>query len=172
MATGGAFGTPDLDALLAALRPLSPMPPDERLNPVILRIYGELIERVRRLGPSIPARAIGPLLASLGPGEGRGAFERVLDLVTALPPELCGPPLVEAVLRGTRGARRWGVLGLGRLGYEPGRDAVLAARDYDDLKVRENAELALRMLDARAEQGRRPPADDEGCDPLFEGMRL
>jgi HEAT repeat protein len=143
------------------------MPPDRSINPTILRHYTELVGALTKL-PVRDPRALGPLLASLGPGECFGMYEKVLDHVASFPAEVAGPALVAALEKGGAGSRKWAALGLGRMSYERGRAALETAIEDPDAAVRQNADLAIRMLDAA-----KPEAEeDEGYDPLFEGLKL
>lgn len=168
MAAGGADAVDELDGLLVLLRRLTPMPADAGINPTIHRHYADVVNRILAL-PRRDPRAIAPLLASLGPGEGHGVFERVIEHLTAVfPPETAGRALVAALDRGGLGARRWAAIALGRLAWEPAREALQAALEDSEVEVRKAADFAVRMLDAA-----KPPAEeDEGHDPLFEGLKL
>lgn len=160
-------GGDPLEALFVALRRMTPMPPDEKLNPTILRTYTDLVNRIARL-PGRDARAIAPLLESLGPGEGRGVFERVLEHVETFPPEVAGPALIEALQCGGLGPRKWAALGLGRIAYAPAVPSLRRALEDDDLSVRKNADLALRRIAATTAAEKE--AEDEGHDPMFDGI--
>lgn len=143
------------------------MPPDRSINPTILRHYTELITSIARM-PARDPRALAPLLASLGPGECFGMYEKVMDYIATFSGAVAGPVLVAALEKGGSGTRKWAALGLGRLSYAPARELLERAIEDPDLAVRQNADLAIRMLDAAKPE----EEEDEGYDPLFEGLKL
>jgi HEAT repeat protein len=89
-------------------------------------------------------------------------------LISEFPPEVAGPPLVRALERGGLGPRRWAAIALGRLGWVDALPAVRLAREDGDPVVRQNADLASRILGALLPE--EEEVQDEGYDPLFDGI--
>jgi len=160
--------TETLDALLLQLRRLSPMPEDERITTPLFRAYDGVIRKITDRGPE-DARVIQPMLASFGPGECRGAYERACMFMRAFPDEVAGPALMAAAERGAVPARRWAVRTLGEMGYMPAEETVRKALEDDALPVRRAADLAIRRIEAGKPP---PPEEDEGPDPFFDGIAL
>ncbi len=154
-----------LDALLVQLRRMTPMPPDPSLNPTIVRAFSDLVSKIARLKPPDP-RAIEPLLRALGPGEGRGAYEKAIAFIESFAPEVQAPALLALIESGPTPARRWSATLLGRLGWQAAEPALKVAVEDGDPTVRAAADLSLRMLAA----ARPDEPEDEGYDPLFDGI--
>jgi HEAT repeats len=153
-----------------------PLPPDEEMSADVLRTYDE----VREFFVANPDPAVTPLwLNSFGPGSGFGVYQRVEDVLLALPKALVVEPLTAALQSRHRGVRYWCAQIaasfpdsalvkpladlLGESDFDIRYAAITALEQIDDpavvgvlgaaLAVEENEELADLLREVLAEKG-------------------
>jgi HEAT repeat protein len=136
-----------LNALLARLRQLSPMPADELATQEQLDAYKELIlELDDVLTQDNDPRAIEPLIASFGLISGFGLYETTANLLMRYDDELLIPHLIDAVQHGEPGSRAWSALMLGWKGDRSFVPYVLPLLSDPEEYVRADAVLALSNI--------------------------
>lgn len=129
--------------LLASLRRISPMPPDEGLTAELLDRHEEILNALR---PIINEDCIEPLIASFGYGDAFEGYWPVIHLLESLPKGPVHAALLRSLQAGADGARMWSAFMLGRQKELQDVSALVKAADDPCELVRVNAVRALGAI--------------------------